>query len=91
MGDLFHFPGSSDEDYPEDLDATYDGPEVDIAEDATVFTLNETAYLLNIPVVDTREGLSNGDIPGVLVGEDWLVWRPRLMAWLNGLPKEGGW
>ena len=89
MGDLVNFPEPRDGEVPEDFDATYDGPDVDICPDATVYTLIETAYLLDLPIADTREGLSNGDIPGVLAGDDWLVWRPRLKAWVDGLPTDG--
>ncbi|MGW5050643.1 hypothetical protein [Actinokineospora sp. NPDC004072] len=85
----FPTPRDSDDDYPEDWDACYDGPELDLCPDATVYTLTETAFLLDMPVAETASHLRDGTVPGIQVDGEWLVWRPALMAWLNTLREDG--
>jgi excisionase family DNA binding protein len=68
----------------------YDGPAVHIRPHATLYTLNEVAYLLGLPRRDVEEELIEGVIPGTPVGDDWLISRQRLEAWLDALPTEGG-
>lgn len=80
------FPhGGGDDDCPADWDACYDGPPIEISEHATVYTLTETAFLLDMPIAETEMHLSDGTVPGVNVGGHWLIWRPALTAWLNSL------
>ncbi|XVV05479.1 helix-turn-helix domain-containing protein [Actinosynnema sp. CA-248983] len=87
MSNIIPFPGASDFDSGDD-DA-YDGPVPPINSDATLYTLTEVAYLLDLSRAVTAEYLGNGTIPGVGLGDDWLIHRHELEAWLDGLPREG--
>jgi excisionase family DNA binding protein len=71
-------------------EAQYDGPAVRIRPNATIYTLNEVAYLLDIPRRDVEEELIEGVIPGTPIGDDWLIDRTRYETWLDGLAAEGG-
>jgi excisionase family DNA binding protein len=68
----------------------YDGPAVHIRPHATLYTLNEVAYLLSLPRRDVEEELIECVIPGTPIGDDWLISRQRLDAWLEALWAEGG-
>lgn len=68
----------------------YDGPAVRIDPQASLYTLNETAYLLGLPRRTVEEELIEGVIPGIPIGGDWLVSRHDLEAWFDSLPSERG-
>ncbi|GDY29519.1 hypothetical protein [Gandjariella thermophila] len=90
MGELIPFPREPFDHGPSDEDA-YRGPVPDIDPAATLYTLREVAYLLDLTCEVTAGYLADGTIRGgLLVGGHWLVWRGQLEAWLDGLPPEGG-
>jgi excisionase family DNA binding protein len=92
MGEVIPFPEPREplDGQPPDEDS-YQGPVPDIDPDATLYTLTEVAYLLNLSREVTAEYLTDGTIPGgSLIGGGWLVSRRRLEAWLDDLPREGG-
>ena len=88
MSNIIPFPGQSD---PFDEDV-YVGPVPQIDPHATLHTLTEVAYLLDLSREVTEEYLTDGTIPGALISGHghWLVSRERLEAWLDALPTEGG-
>ncbi|GAA3460682.1 hypothetical protein ACFFSW_34330 [Saccharothrix longispora] len=68
----------------------YDGPEVEIDPRASLFTLTEVAFLLDLSIGVTTEYLTNGTIPGTQVGGYWFSARTDLKTWWDNLPREGG-
>lgn len=83
------FP-TPDEPYEDDswIDRGYEGPAPIIDEDATLLTVTQVSFLLNLPCDVTRENLVDGGMPGWLLGDEWLISRYRLGAWINGDPVE---
>ena len=47
-------------------------------------TVDDLAVILGISVRSVYRALDRGEIPARRVGERWVIYRPRIVAWLNG-------
>lgn len=88
MSSIVPFPQSDEPFEDEDesfVDRGYEGPVPEIDPNATLLTVTQVSFLLNLPCEVTRENLADGGMPGWRLGDEWLISRARLGAWINGL------
>jgi excisionase family DNA binding protein len=71
-------------------DAPYVGEVPTIDPGRLTYTVDETAYLLNLSRGLAYQYVREGVIPAERLGRRWLVPRRRFHAWLDGLTDEGG-
>ncbi|MFJ8912053.1 hypothetical protein [Amycolatopsis sp. NPDC102389] len=87
---LLHFPNHAVvvdfTDEPDD--APYTGPIPTFAPDATTYTVDQAAYLINLSADLTRDYVENGTIPAIRTEHGWEIPRKRFAEWVDSLPTD---